>query len=137
MIRSIIPFLVLAAVTSPATAQRTTPQPSPRSSPLWPGPTSTIPPSSFDQPRALDEREERLVVAWGRVGRCVLDADRAASIALVDARPGSPAALAATKRLRPRFSACQQRYEVGHADDAAYRRAAIADALGARNLNPR
>ena len=131
MIRSIFPLLILATATSPAAAQRTAPSPNPRSSPLWLGPTSTIPPSSFDQPRTLDERQKRLVVAWGRVGRCVLDADRAASIALVDARPGSPAALAAAKRLRPRFSACQQRYEVGHADDAAYRRAAVADALAA------
>jgi len=69
------------------------------------------------------------VQRWGAVGRCVATADRATSLAFVNAKRGSDAFDAAARKLDPLFDQCAQGVRLKSRDDQMLRRAAVADAL--------
>lgn len=83
-------------------------------------------------PRRFDWREANQMLRWAGVGRCVAAKDRAASLSYVMAERGSPEAAAAVERLDPAFAACIADWRVVGRNNGAYRRAALADALGVR-----
>lgn len=76
-----------------------------------------------------DWRQRDQLFRWAKVGACVAKTDPAASIVLVNAPTGTPAASAARKRIDPVFDACLAHSGVVSRGVWAYRRAAVADAI--------
>jgi hypothetical protein len=76
-------------------------------------------------------RQVHQILSWGRVGQCVVAANRGASLSYVAARRESAEAVAAVKQLDPAFESCLAKSGVEEPGNRALRRAAVADALGA------
>ena len=130
-----------AAIATAAVAQQSAPplhQPTnPRGGPLDAGPTRYIyAPGTEQRPaRRLDDRQVRQIMRWGEVGRCVVARDRETSVSYVATSRGSPMAASAVERLDPVIDSCLVGSGVSRKNDKAYRRAAIADALGMRTAS--
>lgn len=123
---------LLLAIATAANAQ-VSPFP-PRTGPLYQGPTSPhIPPEPvFDRQYRPTRLETEQIIRWGDIGKCVAAENRDASLAYVTAKRRSPQAAAAAKRLDPVFDACLAGSGILAKSNKAYRRAAVADALGVR-----
>jgi hypothetical protein len=107
-----------------------------RGGPLDPGPMTLY---GYEPPRApaglpagLNEWQAEQLVRWGDVGKCVVARDRDASLSYVESKQGSGEALAAARRLDPVFDSCLAGSGISARTNKAYRRAAVADALGVR-----
>jgi hypothetical protein len=134
MIRNLLTTSVLIAMTATAaTAQQTYDgyfnPPSPRGGPLDLGPTRYVYPHSQ---LPLSERQAEQLVRWANVGQCVAARDREGSLSYVSAKPNSPDAAAAARRLDAAFASCLAGSGVMAKNNKTYRRAAVADALGVR-----
>jgi hypothetical protein len=88
-------------------------------------PVSTLPPG-------LDAWKAGQLLRWGEDGKCVVARAEEASLAYVAAERGTPEAAVAAKRLDPAFTACLAGAGITSRNNKAYRRAAVADALGVR-----
>lgn len=71
-----------------------------------------------------------LMRLWAAVGKCVVQRDRAASVAFVRATLGTEEAASAQRRLDPVFAGCLAGSRVPGPSSVVLRRAAVAAALG-------
>lgn len=103
----------------------------PHTGPVFLGPTRDIPHQAVPARQyRLTEWQADQLVRWGDVGKCVAAKDQATSLSYIGARRGSPAAAAAARRLEPTFDSCFAGSGIAGRGNKAFRRAAIADALG-------
>jgi hypothetical protein len=89
-------------------------------------------PSHSAAPSEVKAWEVAQLVRWGDVGKCVAAKDRDASYLYATAKSGSPEAKAAAERLDPAFASCLSGAGIEKTRNKAFRRAAVADALGIR-----
>lgn len=132
MIRNLLTLSLLAVVTATAASAQSHDgyfnPPNSRGGPLDLGPTRY----TYQQPAGSSGRVAEQLLRWGAVGKCVAAKDREASLSYIGSRRGSVEAAAAAERLRPVFTSCLTGSGVIAASNEAYRRAAVADALGVR-----
>jgi hypothetical protein len=83
-------------------------------------------------PRRFSSSEVTVLLRWFEAGRCVVAADREASLSYVGAARGSPAEAASLERLDPAFASCLSSSGLKAKSNKKLRRAAIADALGVK-----
>jgi hypothetical protein len=109
---------------SPATERSITPGPGH----LWDVPTA----QTLEPQNRIDQWQVDQLVRWGEVGKCVVAKDREASLSYIAAKRKSPEAVSVAKRLDPAFASCLEGAGIPNKNNEAYRRAAIADAVGVR-----
>lgn len=80
-------------------------------------------------PKRFDWRDVDQARRWVRVGRCVAQQDRRASLRYLTSAPGSDAARASYRQLDPAFDRCFRGSGAVSRGVGEYRRAALADAL--------
>lgn len=103
----------------------------PHTGPTYLGPTRDLPQEAVPTRQArLTKSQVNLLVRWGDVGKCVAAKDQATSLSYIGAKRGSAAATAAARRLEPVFDSCFAGSGIAGRGNKAFRRAAIADALG-------
>lgn len=137
MIRTLLIMSVAAALSAGAATAQTyqghfiPPDPTHPAPSLRGGPLDLAPRYAYEVPGPPGrERQVEQLLRWGAAGKCVVARDPEASLSYVSARPRSAEAAAAAKRLHPAFASCLAGSGIVERYKEAFRRAALADALG-------